>query len=359
MQHSSIGPSSSKRILNCPGSVELVAQAPKQPDSPYAEEGTKAHTVAECYLLGLPLPDYATDEMIEAAKEYALTIEMDMMSCKEIQIPLQTEVKLHVPEIREDAFGTCDAFFIGDDTIFIYDFKYGKGVRVDAYENEQMMYYAAGVRNRLYDGLYNYKLTIIQPRLNNISVFECDYKRIQVFVESFKEALTKDTLAVGDHCKFCPAMATCPAQISNIADKFGVCVEQPITPSDLLPPNELGDSELRHMLDNAEMLRAWISAVEKHAYSYLGKGGTIPGYELAPSYGNRKWNDPEFTKNQFIKLGYEGLMYEKKLKSPAQMEKVCSKEEIAALTIREESRKLTKSDKIIKSTFDVFTEVTE
>ena len=46
MQHSSIvGGSTAKRVINCPGSVALVAKMPPKPSSKFADEGTLLHNV--------------------------------------------------------------------------------------------------------------------------------------------------------------------------------------------------------------------------------------------------------------------------------------------------------------------------
>ena len=56
--------------------------------------------------------------------------------------------------------------------------KYGKGVPVDAYLNPQLMLYALGAVDK-YDIIYEFetvRMTIIQPRLDNISTFEIEKK---------------------------------------------------------------------------------------------------------------------------------------------------------------------------------------
>ena len=46
MQHSNIvGGSTAKRVINCPGSVALVAKMPPKPSSKFADEGTLLHNV--------------------------------------------------------------------------------------------------------------------------------------------------------------------------------------------------------------------------------------------------------------------------------------------------------------------------
>lgn len=46
-KHSPIGASSAHRWFACPGSVELIKQAPKEQSNVHAERGTAAHTVLE------------------------------------------------------------------------------------------------------------------------------------------------------------------------------------------------------------------------------------------------------------------------------------------------------------------------
>jgi hypothetical protein len=48
MQHSKVvGGSTAKRVINCPGSVALVAKMPPQAESKYAAEGTLLHGCVE------------------------------------------------------------------------------------------------------------------------------------------------------------------------------------------------------------------------------------------------------------------------------------------------------------------------
>jgi hypothetical protein len=56
----------------------------------------------------------------------------------------------------------------------IIDFKGGRGVRVDADHNSQLMLYALGALTE-FDALYDIRsvrMTIVQPRLGGISTFE-------------------------------------------------------------------------------------------------------------------------------------------------------------------------------------------
>ena len=70
----------------------------------------------------------------------------------------------YVPE----GFGTGDLVIVADGVIEVIDFKGGRGVRVDANCNSQLMLYALGALlefDPLYD-IHHVRMTIVQPRLN-------------------------------------------------------------------------------------------------------------------------------------------------------------------------------------------------
>lgn len=83
---------------------------------------------------------------------------------------IMTEQQVDFSDVVPDGFGTCDCVMIGDDTLNIFDYKHGKGVRVDAVGNPQMRLYALGALARyrpLYgDTIKKVRMTIIQPRIS-------------------------------------------------------------------------------------------------------------------------------------------------------------------------------------------------
>ncbi|WP_241234552.1 DUF2800 domain-containing protein, partial [Enterococcus faecalis] len=65
--------------------------------------------------------------------------------------------------------------------------KYGKGVPVDAYLNPQLMLYALGAVDK-YDIIYEFetvRMTIIQPRLDNISTFEIEKEELLYWADNY------------------------------------------------------------------------------------------------------------------------------------------------------------------------------
>lgn len=358
MAHSPIGPSSAKRILACPGSVALIAKAPPQEASPYAEEGTKAHEVAEAYVLGKPLPSWATDEMIDGAKMYAGLIEDLLLNSNSIQLLPTLEARVLASSIRDDAYGTCDAFFVADNILYVLDYKFGKGVKVIANENEQLLYYAAAILDSYSTCVTEIKMYIVQPRLGGVSEWVAFPVDIIRFRERMENALTRSDLNINEGCKWCPASAFCPERLNEIKDKFNIFPEKLI--AELPSVENISPEQFKIYLYNAEILSSWIAAIKSQAFSAIGRGMIIDGYELTESLGNRKWKDEEFAKRNLGKLYDSNLLYDLKFKSPAQLEKVIPKEEVALLVTRESSgKKLSKTENKAPDLFNAFTSIGE
>lgn len=356
MSHSPIGPSSAKRILACPGSVELVAKAPKQESSKYAEEGTLAHKVAEAYVLGNKIPSSATEEMIEGAKMYAGLIEDIMLSADVINLPVLLEAKVCATSIRADAYGTCDAYLIADNELHVIDYKYGKGVVVEAFDNPQLLEYATAVLDGLPPNFIIDLITlwIVQPRNGGITRWSVTYVEIEDFRQKMKAALQSRKLNICAECRWCPALAFCPKQLENIKDKFGVQADEPIK---ALPSIEdVHPSQFKVLLDNADLLESWIKAVRSQAFASIGRGMIIDGYELTEGLGNRKWKDEKQLEDMLFKAYHIGeTIYDKKLKSPTQMAKVVAPELIEPYIIRESTgKRLTKTEYQAPDLFTAF-----
>ena len=143
-KHAKLSPSSAERWLNCPGSVALAAKCPAPPPSPFAEEGTVAHAVAESKLQMLSgeitqgrherqleelrKSEYWCGEMDEATDFYADTV-MERLAASGEDAELMVEQQLDLNAWAPESFGTSDAVIIGGSTIEVIDLKYGKGVK--------------------------------------------------------------------------------------------------------------------------------------------------------------------------------------------------------------------------------------
>ena len=77
------------------------------------------------------------------------------------------EKKVDFSQFVPKGFGTADCLIMTPDALHVVDFKYGKGVPVDAKDNPQLKLYALGALSE-YGLLYQFKtihIHIVQPRL--------------------------------------------------------------------------------------------------------------------------------------------------------------------------------------------------
>lgn len=338
MSHSKLGPSSSHRWINCPGSLSLINKGYadgliKPSTSSYAEEGTKAHDLAAKILLkagGLFVD--APEEMRMHATDYAdfvMSIVATFPGSK-----LLVEEKVSYTDWIDGGWGTVDAAVIAKDIISIVDLKYGMGVVVDAVDNTQMLLYALGIYQGLSlssrDAISNVSMYIYQPRVDNISEWHITIgemlQRAEEISAAAELALTDDApLSVGDWCRFCPAHPICPAQYELLTDTVGADFDNLDSPVDLLTP-----AELSRALSARSKIESWLKAASDYATDRLLSGDDVPGYKLVAGRSLRQWVDDEMAAAALeIVLG-DGA-YSRKLLSPSQAEKALGKKGAAVL----------------------------
>lgn len=184
IDHAILSASGAHRWSVCTPSARLEEKFPKK-SSEYAEEGTAAHALAELvarYYLGelsemdyenrrdeLAKGTYYNAEMQECANDYGRLVLKTFKAAQERSEDAFVELEARVDFSRyvKDGFGTGDCIIVADKTLEIIDFKYGKGVRVEAAGNPQMKLYAIGALlkyNTLFD-IDTVRMTIFQPRL--------------------------------------------------------------------------------------------------------------------------------------------------------------------------------------------------
>ena len=194
--HALLSASSSKRWLNCPPSARLEENFPNETSS-YAEEGTWAHELCEYkvkkYLhrrMKRPQSEYLTEEIEGLTDVYAEFVisTIEELKAQELSVLALVEEKLDYSHIAPSGFGTGDMVILAPGLLHVCDFKTGSGVFVDADHNTQMMLYALGALHA-YDYLFDIQtvsMTIIQPRLENISTFTCTKQELLDWAESIR-----------------------------------------------------------------------------------------------------------------------------------------------------------------------------
>jgi hypothetical protein len=332
-QHSNIvGGSTAKRVINCPGSVTLVAQMPPKPSSVYADTGTLLHNVIADVLDGK-----ATPQDFLGAVHADVTLDQDLIDNKLLpalaalndidpdrQMEFETEVVVGFGDLLPGVFGSADIVGRIGDTAYIVDWKFGDGVAVDVEENPQLMFYAAAAMRTpaaqwAFEGATKVELVIVQPPY--VKRWETTPRRIQLFekelIIAVKIAQQPDApLAQGDWCRWCAAKAICPI-MTGAADRA--------LASSLKVINE----EISVYLAMADQLDGWVKEVRALAMQTLEAGIPVPGYKLVPKRGMRQWVDENKALEAMRAMGVNAMeLTEMTILSPAKAEKVLKKHKL-------------------------------
>lgn len=338
-EHSVVGASSMYRWSACPGSVKMCEGLKSLP-SKYADEGTFAHSVAADMIMTGCWDKTAPPEMIEYLKIYVDTVE-ELVGDKFI------EHKFDLSSLFPGMFGTADCVVYNKKTkvLSVLDLKYGAGIAVEVENSQQLQFYALGALMSLGFPCETVEVIIVQPRCPHPdgAVRRWSFPAIDLLdfaadaVEAAKKTQEPNAkLVAGDHCRFCGAAGFCSEIKKQALAKAKEQFSQ-LTPYD---PKTLSE-----VLTWLPTLESWVKSVREFAYTEFQHGRPIPGYKLVAKRATRKWkmDDAEIAKA----LGDSPDLWDKSLKSPAQMEKLLGKNAVAelcesissGLTLAEESDK--------------------
>lgn len=329
MAHAKLSASGAHRWMACPGSVKAEEGLPDK-SSPFAEEGTLAHDIAERALrLGFNCdtlcdrPDLA--HIAEPAQVYVDYVRALPGKHRFI------ETRVSFDEWVSGGFGTADAIVIDEETstLHIADLKFGKGVRVDAERNPQAMLYALGAYSAFsfLHEIERIKIAIVQPRIDNISEWEIGVHDLLKWGEIARAAAEetqspKAKRVPGEkQCRFCKAKATCPALIKLTEQTLLMDFEEHDDP---VAPNKLTDEQLAAALAARPVVEAWLNAVETLVKQRLSSGDAFPGWKLVEGRANRAWIDEEAAAETLERV-IGDRAFTRKLISPSQAEKALGK----------------------------------
>lgn len=345
-EHSPLGPSSSHRWMKCPGSLHYR----HVPDttSDYAEEGTLAHLVTEyCRLFDVPAEAlvgvrYGKQRVTKVMASHCQGF-VDL--CGEYEGDMEVEYRVDFSEyVRVETrhggviqgFGTIDDLRMRPGHAVITDFKYGKGVSVEAKDNPQLLLLALGVLQE-FDHIYEFKtfkLCIHQPRAGGWK--ECDMTKAQLLewyekvaeraVQRVNDALWTDEPRDEDFgpsldknttpCRFCPGKNMCKARIGAIVDA--------------LPPvgTVIGPESLAPVLFAMDGVMQVAKDLKEQGKAYVMVGERVPGWKCVHGRSSRKVKDEEGCIKYLKRKKYKVTDYRTKpvLKSPAQLEQAVDKE---------------------------------
>ena len=355
-EHAVLSPSSAERWISCPASVQLAAKYKREEtDSIFAREGTAAHALAELHgrlafeyisedeftagvvrwesefgdVFGAPT-NSDREEMFESAREYVSLIQNLLSRYKNASVHFEERLATGVPQ----SWGTSDAVIVSPLAVHIVDFKYGKGVRVEAAGNPQLRLYAAGALDAYGDLLGDTEivaLTVHQPRLYHTDTEELTPDELRAWREDVVIPAAK--LALGPvekapfgpseaACRWCPLAGACRARAEYIAETdFG-------TSADLLD-----DAEIARELPRLADIQRWVEDVKKEALQRAyTEGRTLPGHKVILRGGKRLIKDQTFAIQKLIDAGWEAeQVADLRVKGITALEKLLGRKDFAEI----------------------------
>lgn len=332
--------------MKCPGSVRLSAGLPN-PSSIHAQEGTRAHALAELSLTSGFDPLHHLDATLEGGvvtEEMVDHVRVFVDYCRSISRTAHWVEKLFsLADLNPPApmYGTADFVAYDRDTrtLHVVDLKYGQGV-VEVNGNPQLRYYALGAAMSMPAGTQvdTVHITIVQPRVAHsdgpIRTEVIDFLDLIGWTQTLLDAAdaTKKPdapLVAGDHCRWCLAKAQCPERrefaLAVAQQEFSVV--EPAKPFTPPAPALIPDEQFVSMLGQLDVLDDWVKAMRARGEQMLLRGEEVLGFKLVARRANRNWADATTTANALRVMGNtdDEIFEPRDLKSPAQIEKLVGK----------------------------------
>ena len=308
--HATLGPSSAKRWMTCPGSVAAITACPVEDTaSEAAAEGTAAHALAEILLRerielkgqGELLKEwkaeygerYNANELKAGVMPY-----IDKVSDVWEELGGRKRARLLLEQrvfVIEGVYGTADAVVISDKGVLhVLDLKYGRGVRVEAKDNPQLRCYALGALQdaELEQDIREVRMTIVQPRHKDgghISTVVMTAEALHAWGEELAAA-AKATKIEGaprvpseGGCLFCPAAPWCPERAELVAKAVGLDASTGLAAD----PVDYSPAVLAKAMGAVEAAEGWCKAVRREALRQASTDEGLPGWHLKPGRARR------------------------------------------------------------------------
>lgn len=339
-EHALLSASGANRWLNCTPSASLEDEYGEKKSSEFAAEGTLAHELAECILreelfgqkdensfariTSDKLYTNSMRDFVEIYTDYCISIYAQALSSNPDAVA-RIEQKLDLSAYVPESFGTADFCLVSDGTLEVVDLKFGRGIRVSAENNTQLMLYGLGALYS-FDSAYdisNVKLTIVQPRLDNISTWEISVEDLKewansVLVEKAKAAYDgSGELNPGAWCQFCAIKNRC----RKLAEE-----QMEMAKKEFAKPALLTDEEISEIITKAPRLVEWANSVVEYATRLSSDSGkSWPGLKLVEGRSLSKWKSetdvvnalrdamPELTDDEIFNVKLKSITDIKKL----------------------------------------------
>jgi hypothetical protein len=306
---------------------------PPRPSSEHADRGTLLHNVMAELLefdkkpeqcLGAAYKDQVlTQELLDEKIIPALQALDEIDPNKQMEYMVETRVAFG--DFLPGVFGSTDLLGRRGSRAVVLDWKFGDGVSVDATENPQLLFYAAAAMRTpsaqwVFEGATEIECIIVQPPV--IRRWVTDKARVVSFerelAKAVKQAQQDDApMQSGEHCRWCAAKPVCPAMTGAVERAIKTQLQS-------LPVEQIA-----LQLQQADVIEDYLRDLRALAFQMLEKGVPVPGYKMVAKRGTRQWIDEDAVADWAIRSGLAGdNIYDTKLKSPAQLEKVLKKAKI-------------------------------
>lgn len=336
MSHAKLSASGSSRWIRCPASINACASYPES-TNPAAEYGTAAHELSEICLENYKSPnDYldtkmtngvlVDEEMVGGVIEYINYVQ----AIEGVYDSILIEQRLDFSHIVPEGFGTADLVMFNEEELHIVDLKFGKGI-VHAENNSQLSLYALGALHA-HGFLNDFKkvtMHIAQPRANHFDTWETTPEALEKWAEWVKE---RAQLALSDEapyepsaeaCKYCAHQGNCVAlkehvnaviigDFENLEDIEGQV-------------DKVDNDHIKRILDNMDMIKGFLEAVQNVALERMQNGTEIEGYKIVESKKNKAWRDETTAVKTLLAHCSEDDIYTKELCTPTQAIKLLGK----------------------------------
>lgn len=263
--------------------------------------------------------------------------------------------------------GTADHAACSPGLLVITDLKMGQGIKVYAKWNTQALLYAYGFF-REYDFEYDFQtieIRICQPRLEHFDTWTVTREELLEFVATVPEKALAAWVPNAPRtpgpkqCQWCKIATTCAARLAWLEDAFdedsvfeneetefdehGAIIgtysvvdmeasqNRLLAGKSLLPtkdPGEMPTSVLAKLLPFRKQIEKFFNAVHVELTDRAHGGEEVPGYKVVDGReGDRQWiEDTDYVQQDLEFMGLdEEEMYERKLKSPAQITELLHK----------------------------------
>lgn len=333
MEHSPIGASGYHRWRECPGSVRLSEGLPSI-SSPEAIQGQRAHECAAIWIKNKLCPKNLFPDLeqedFDAVETYVDFVNGLLGDRNDKMVLYWVEQKFDLGKVYPGLFGTADfvCYSRRHEKLVVVDYKHGVGMPVEVKENPQLSYYGAGALFELELPVKSVELVIIQPRCAHREGPIRKWQTTPEALEKFLDQLISDAkrtespdadIRVGEWCRFCPAA---PIKCPKIRERSLAVAGESFSAASPYDPEKL--SEVLRMLP---MMSAWIKSVQTFAANEAQGGRIPPGFKIISKRAQRKWKEGWSGERLAQEFGLKPPeLFDHKVKSPAQVEKMISKE---------------------------------